>query len=306
FCSQRSITGKRYTARSPEKVTDDIELLITRYEQKVISFLDDSFLIDKVRAKAICDLIRQRGLHKKASFECQVRLDELNDDILKCFKETNFVLLCFGLETASENLMALIKKGVTVRKNIEAMTLARKYGFRLAGTFIFGLPTETKEDRQQAYKMAREFLDYVRFNNATPYPGTKLYEMAKEEKRLNVGKNWENLNACGTLARGPFSKERLAYVPLGTTEIELKKDVLKYNLFFSFRWRVIHDLLGSKKGIRGWFRMPSQWYLNGKEWRHLICLCFKVAESWVGLFVLMLSSALTTLRTVTSENNDDR
>jgi hypothetical protein len=114
--------------------------------------------------------------------------------------------------------------------------------------------------------------------------------MAKSENRLNVGRNWENLNACGVLVEGAFSKKPLAYVPLGTTEVELRKDILKYNLMFSFRWKVVADLLSGKRGTSGWFNIRPHWYFDYKEWFHLTCLSYRVIECWVGLFILTCMS----------------
>jgi len=288
FCSQRSITGRRVSFRSPEKIVDDIELLANKYNQDMITFSDDNMLTNKTRVKTLCELIRERGLHKKVTFQCQVRGDDIDEDILKSLKAANFITLNFGLETASERLMVLINKKETVEQNMKALALARKYDFQISGTFILGLPTETKEERYQSYKIARKFLDYVRFNAATPYPGTKLYEIAKSENRLNIGKDWENLNACGVLVASWLGKKDLAYVPVGTTGIELRKDILKYNLLFSLRLRVIADLLCRKKGTSGWFRMSSRWILNCREWFYLMHLACKVAESLTNLFILIL------------------
>lgn len=286
FCSQRSISGRRFTYRSPEKVVDDIELLVGKYKRRLITFSDNNILTNKSRVRVMCDLIRERGLHRKAAFQCQARGDDIDEDILARLKAGNFVTLDFGLETASERLLVLIDKKLTVKRNIQALALAKKFGFQLSGTFILGLPTESPEERYQSYKMARRWLDYVRFNSATPYPGTKLYEIAKSEKRLNVGKNWENLNACGVLVEGAFGKKPLAYVPLGTTEAELKRDILKYNLMFSFRWKVVSDLLSGKRGTSGWFNIRPRWYLDYKEWLHLMCLGYRVIECWLGLLIL--------------------
>lgn len=234
----------------------------------------------------MCELIIERGLHKKTAFQCQVRGDDIDDGILQSLKAANFITLFFGLETASERLMVVINKKETVEQNIKALELAKKYGFTLSASFILGLPTETKEERLQSYKLARKYLDYVRFNNATPYPGTKLYEIAQKENRLNIGKDWENLNACGTLVESPFSRKRMAYVPLGTSALDLKKDILKYNLLFSFRWRVITDLLKREKATAGGFRLSPRWFLS-KEIFYLMGLAFRVMESWFGLLLLM-------------------
>ena len=66
----------------------------------------------------------------------------------------------------------------------------------------------------------------VRFNNATPYPGTELYEIAKSEKRLNVQGLWENFNSVSTFIENPFNRIPFSYVPQGNTEEEIRRDIL--------------------------------------------------------------------------------
>ncbi len=127
-------------------------------------------------------MIRKKGFHKKVIFDCQARGDTVDEEILKALRESGFRTIHFGIETASERLMKLIDKKETVQQVIEGINLTKKFGFQVSGTFILGLPTETKEERKAAYKLAKELsLNYVRFNNATPYPGTRLYEIAVEE-----------------------------------------------------------------------------------------------------------------------------
>ena len=66
---------------------------------------------------------------------------------------------------------------------------------------------ETHQDRMDSINLSRDLqLDMVRFNNATPYPGTELYEIAKSEKRLNVQGLWENFNSVSTFIENPFNR----------------------------------------------------------------------------------------------------
>jgi radical SAM superfamily enzyme YgiQ (UPF0313 family) len=267
FCSQRNISGKRYRYVPTEIVIDEIELLVERYNQRHITFVDDNFTANRRRIGELAERMIEKGFYKKATFDCQTRADAIDKEILALLKKAGFRLINFGLETASERLMILLNKKETVKQNIEGVRLAKKCGFSVSATFIFGLPTETREERWQAYKLAKDlFLDYVRFNNATPYPGTKLYEIAKEEGRLYIEKGWTNLNACGTLVG---DKVKLPYVPTTCTEDVLRKDVLKANLLFSLRPYKILKLLVKRVGPAGWFYLPPLWYLKPKEWLSL-------------------------------------
>lgn len=271
FCSQRLISGRLYRYASSSRVIEEIDLLVNKYNQKSIVFVDDNFLVDKKRTKELCNLIIERKLHEKSSFHCQARGDSVDADILQHLKSANFKYIDFGLETASERLMKLINKCETVQDNINAVRLAKQFGFRVNATFIFGLPTETKADRLSAYKLAKKLdIDFARFNNATPYPGTRLFEIARQESALNTGKNWENLNACGSLVGGYFNKSRLAFVPKGTDEKELKRDVFKANLFFYLRPKSIIRIFKEKMIPAGWFVLPPRWYIKPKEWYNII------------------------------------
>jgi radical SAM superfamily enzyme YgiQ (UPF0313 family) len=192
----------------------------------------------------------------------------------------------FGLETASERLMVILNKKETVQQNIEAVKLSKKYGFGVSGTFILGLPTETRQERWQAYRLAKELdLDYVRFNNATPYPGTALYEIAKAEGRLHVDENWTNLNACASLVQDSLTASKLPYVPKTCSEEELKKDIIKANLYFSLRPANVLKLLIKRVGPAGWFYLPPRWYLKPKEWASLMQLALKLLFSLIRVFI---------------------
>ena len=89
--------------------------------------------------------------------------------------------------------MEIVKKGETVAQCVEAVKMAKEIGFHVSGTFIFGLPTETHEDRMESIRLAKALrLDQVRFNNATPYPGTELFDIARSQMRLSIHGIYEN------------------------------------------------------------------------------------------------------------------
>lgn len=286
FCSQRSISGRKYRFFPPETVIESIEELIFKYNRSWITFVDDSFLMNKKRVIELCDIILKKGLHKKAMFDCQARGDTVDEQILKLLREAGFRTIHFGIETATERLMKLIDKKETVQRVVDGIKLAKNCGFQVSGTFILGLPTETKEERRANYLLAKELsLDYVRFNNATPYPGTKLYEIAKKEGRFNVGERWGNCNACGTLVESPFKPNPLAYVPIGTSEDELRHDILKYNLFYSFRLKSILKILKEKVGPAGWLALPEKWYFKIEEWAYLLKFASRIFCSFAKVFL---------------------
>jgi radical SAM superfamily enzyme YgiQ (UPF0313 family) len=254
FCSNRIVTGKRYRYLSEEHIVSALELLHNKYGQTFALFLDDNFLVSKKRIYNLLELIKRNGLHNKMSFSFQARGDNVDYRLLKELYEGGFKSVFFGIETASEEIMKLVNKGETVQQCIDAVMMAKDIGFHVSATFIFGLPTETHADRLQAIRLARRLpLDQVRFNNATPYPGTELYNIAQRENRLHIEGLYENFLSVGTFIENPVKKTPFSYVPPGNNEEEIRSDILFAYLCFYLNPKKLGAIFTKPKQGVGWF-----------------------------------------------------
>lgn len=259
FCSNRVTTGKRYRYASAKKIVYDLDWLYSKYlaqrpGKSHVIFLDDNFLVNKERIYELLSEIKRSSLDKKLTFGFQARGDNAEQKLLKDLFDTGFKSIFFGLETASERIMKLIKKDETVAQCVKAVKMAKQIGFHISATFIYGLPGETHSDRMDCLKLSKELrLDMVRYNNATPYPGTELYEMAKKEGRLKVQGLYENFISVSTFIESPFSEIPFSYVPAGNSEQEIRDDILySYFIFYSNFNKVKEILINPNKGL-GWF-----------------------------------------------------
>jgi len=254
FCSNRITTKKGYRFRSTEKVIEDLVLLNEKYGRTKVTFFDDNFLVNKDRIFKLTSEIKKRGLHKKISFAFQGRGDNATEELLKELHGAGFTNVFFGIETASNRLLKLIKKGETIEEIVKAVKMAKKIGFHVSATFIYALPTETHQDRMDSLELSKKLdIDMVRYNNATPYPGTELYDIALKEKRLNVQGLYDNFISVSTFIENPFQKLPFTYVPEGNTEGEIRKDLLFSYLSFYFDLRKLkHIFLSPEKGV-SWF-----------------------------------------------------
>lgn len=283
FCSQRLISGKKYRFSSCETIIETINLLINKYNQQSITFLDDNFLVNKKRVKLLCELIVQNRFNVKAKFGCQTRADNVDEEVLTYLKNAGFASIGLGIETGSERLMKILNKGETVRDNIEAVKMIKRMGFDINCFFLFGVPSETSEERFETYRLAKELrLNYAKFNNIVPYPGTRLFGIAKKEGILNISKNWKNFNSVEGVVKGVFSKSKLPYVPSNTTEKKLRRDLVRANLYFYLSH--LSSLFAPKKSNPSWFLLPKRWYFSPKEYYYFVKLILKVMLNCVIVF----------------------
>lgn len=277
FCSNRITTGKRYRFKSPETIGEELELLYNNHHKRYALFLDDNFLVSKERVFRLTNEIKKKGLHTKMTFNFQARGDNVSPELLENLYSAGFRSVFFGLETASERIMRVIKKGETVAKCVEAVKMAKEIGFHVSATFIYALPTETHEDRMACARLSRELkIDMARFNNATPYPGTELHKIAVREGRLNIQGLYENFNSVGTFVENPFKKIPFSYIPEGNTEKEIRNDILYSYFLFYF------DISKMKR----LFTRPSEgvgWFNAGEG---LIAMCKKIPSLFFLGFML--------------------
>lgn len=284
YCSQRLMTGLTFRHRSPARIVEELKILIEKHGRNHIVFYDDNFAFKKRRVIELCQAMVEAGLHKKASFFVQTRADNLYEEIMPYLKEANFTGVGFGMETAVERLAKVIVKNETVETHKKAITLARKWGLDVSVFMIFGLPTETHEERMESLRFVKEWgFQFTKFNNLIPYPGTKFYNDVKATPNLYKTEDWGNFNSTLTATRSIFDTTPVPYVPAGTSAWQLKRDIVRCNYSFYLSPRTILDVL-LRKGGPGFVMLPPRWYFKPKEILHIA----KLGLISVGNFTMAL------------------
>jgi len=285
YCAQRMMTGNTYRYKSPELIVEELDVLVNRFGAKNVFFMDDNFCFKKSRTKEVCDALIKSGLGKKCHFSLQTRADNFYRDVVPMLREAGFTSVGFGMETGVERLVTVIGKGETIEQHIAAVKLAQESGMDVALFMIFGLPTETHADRKATFDLCNRLkVTHIKFNNLMPYPGTPLYNDVKKSPRMNKVGHWENFaSALAEMGLPLTNRKPLPYVPETSSEWELTRDVIRYNLLASLRPSVLKGVLQRKHGP-GWFKLRAQWYLHPSEWFHIA----QLATVLVGNLIISL------------------
>ncbi|MCX8181866.1 MAG: B12-binding domain-containing radical SAM protein [Candidatus Methanomethyliaceae archaeon] len=211
FCSSSQFYGKRFRARSPKNVVDEIEELINKYKIKTFEIIDDNFTVDKKRAMEITEEIIRRGL--KIWWTCGSRVDLISRELLESMKKAGCALIYYGIESGSERVLSILRKGITLEQAKSAIRLAKEVGMEVVGSFIIGVPGETKEDVMKTIKFAKESgIDFAQFTAMTPYPGTEVYEIAKREGLLRTN-DWSHYTTINPVMRTKeLTVEEISYL----------------------------------------------------------------------------------------------
>ncbi|MBI2526499.1 MAG: B12-binding domain-containing radical SAM protein [Candidatus Rokubacteria bacterium] len=269
YCSQRMLTGTTYRYKSAGRIVQELDVLVNRYGQKQIVFYDDNFCFKARRVTEVCKAIMDAGLHSKCTFSVQTRADNFPPELVPILAAAGFTHAGFGMETGVNRLARLIGKGETVEQHLDAVALGKKHGFDVSLFMIFGLPTETATDRATSFRVVQGArVQASKYNNLIPYPGTPIFNDVKDSNRIHIEPGWSNFNSTLSVTRSIFDTTPLPYVPETTSEFELKRDIIKFNMKTYVTPRAVLAILLGKKGP-GWYQLPARWYLKPRELYHI-------------------------------------
>jgi hopanoid biosynthesis associated radical SAM protein HpnJ len=178
FCLwPQTVGGHRYRTRSVEHVVAEIAHARRLFPQvKEYFFDDDTFTDDLPRAEAIARGLGRLGV----TWSCNAKAD-VPLATLKMLKDNGLGLLLVGYESGSQGILNNVKKGIRLDRAREFTRNARTLGIKVHGTFIMGLPGETRETIQETVRFALDIdPDTIQVSLAAPYPGTALYREARE------------------------------------------------------------------------------------------------------------------------------
>ena len=177
FCLwPQTIGGHKYRVRSAQNVADEMAHMKKIFPQvREFFFDDDTFTANLPRAREIAKKLGPLGV----DWSCNSRAN-LDYDTIKSFKDKGLRLFLVGYESGNDETLTRIKKGVTTDEMRRFTKDCHKAGVVIHGTFILGLPVETKETIEQTINFAKELDVFsLQVSLAAPYPGTELFEQAK-------------------------------------------------------------------------------------------------------------------------------
>jgi radical SAM superfamily enzyme YgiQ (UPF0313 family) len=138
-------------------------------------FDDDTFTDDAPRAQAIARRLGPLGLTWSANAKANVPYETL-----KVLRDNGLRLLLVGYESGNQAILNRVKKGVRLDAARRFTREAKSLGIAIHGTFILGLPGETRETIRETIEFAREIDPRtIQVSLAAPYPGTALYDEAQ-------------------------------------------------------------------------------------------------------------------------------
>jgi radical SAM superfamily enzyme YgiQ (UPF0313 family) len=180
FCSSRNQAGY-LRARGVDNLQSELESLQAIGLDRFF-VIDPNFAFDKTRTLRFCEMVRRL----KLEWFTELRLDQMDGEIIKAMAESGCRVVRFGIESGSQRIVDIIKKGISIEDLEQIVKTFQRYDIVPVCGFMIGHPYETKRDFEATLALAKKVIALggeATFSILTPFPGTYLY---KNAERLGI------------------------------------------------------------------------------------------------------------------------
>ena len=206
YCD-RSVFRRSFRYNSAIYLYEHLKYLKERFHVRHINFYDDQFTFNRQRVEDFCTMIMDNSLNM--SFNCAVRAEHIDYDLLALMKEAGCWMISLGIETGDENLLAQHRQNANLDMLAEKIHTIKRAGIRVKGLLMMGLPGESEQSIQKSMNYVFSLpIDDFNLAKFTPFPGSPLYEKIHELGTFK--EDWQKMDCMEfVFVTNGMTKERL-------------------------------------------------------------------------------------------------
>jgi len=174
FCAL-TLDHQNFRQRQPEKVVDDLKLLMEKYETPFFFFTDECFALSPT--KRLCGQLIQAGVN--AQWTCEMRFEKnLSRDLLKLMRDAGCLKIVCGLESYNQRVMDFMKKGIKREHVNRIVDDCLDLDIAVHCYVLIGFPTETEAEAMETMNF---ILEHTRLNSSYGFSCQPcLFDLEKE------------------------------------------------------------------------------------------------------------------------------
>ena len=186
-----------------------------------------------------------RLIQEKLSFDwiALSRVDVMDEEILSLMSRAGCHTVQLGVESADQNILNSIEKGIQLPCIEEIFNVCRKLGVRTLAHFIIGLPGETEETALKTIEFAKTLdPDFASFNVAAPRMGTDMRAEA-------IRQGWTSSEVDTVDNSVAFPQMNIGSLTAMQIQELRSRAIREFHLRPSYLWRKLTDV---KSPIEAW------------------------------------------------------
>lgn len=185
FCAK---TENQVRYHPVNRIAEEVVYLRYVWGYNAIMIFDDTFILDAVRVRLICEILKRREM----IWRCFVRGDLVvrhGQGLVDTMADSGCAEVAIGVESGSDKILKTIRKGENTSTLARAVGMLRGAGIRVKGLFIIGLPGEDQDSLAATQRFVSEVpLDDADFTVFQPYRGSPIWD-----NRDDYDIDWDDL-----------------------------------------------------------------------------------------------------------------
>lgn len=146
-----------FRSKSPERALVEIDALVDRWQIELVEAVDN--ILDMRYFERFMPLLAAREQKPMIFYEVKANLQRRHVEALR---DAGVYRIQPGIESMSDRVLALMRKGTTALRNIQLLKWCRELGVTAEWNILYGFPGETAED----YARTLDLLHAIRFLGA--------------------------------------------------------------------------------------------------------------------------------------------
>ncbi len=198
FCAVNTIWRGRRRFRSPERVAEEVGVLLNDLGLERVTLADDAFTLDRNHALAVCERFKRVEAPWPWEWDCSTRADLVDEEVIAAMREAGCRGVQFGAETGSQEILDTIGKRIQLEDVRRAVAMARGAGLDVLCSFMFPHPMDTEETIRLQARFMIEIVEMgakIGLSFTTPYPGTRYFEEARALGITILAEDWDDFDA---------------------------------------------------------------------------------------------------------------
>lgn len=147
FCGLNG-SSMAFRSKSPDRAVEEIAAMRRRYNVGTINVVDD--ILDMRYLRTVLPRLAEEKLGVDLFWEVKANLTYRQVAQLKA---AGVIFIQPGIESLSDNVLELMRKGTTAARNIELLKWCVEYGVTPLWNLLYGFPGETDQDYQQTVEI---------------------------------------------------------------------------------------------------------------------------------------------------------
>lgn len=243
FCDTRLDYIGRYDVPKAATVVDRMESIMRQTGISGFHFVDEA--VPPKLLREVCEEILRR--HLVVSFWGNIRFEKAyTAELCDLMADAGCVAVSGGLEVASDRLLKLIDKGVTIDQTIQACRHFRDAGIMVHTYLMYGFPTETLDETLGALETVRRMFDEGIVQSAFWHRYAMTCHSPSGQEPQNYGARRV------TKQPHPFCNNEVDWLP-SDTDIQFDYDIEEVGRGLRMATFNYMNDLGLDQPVRSWF-----------------------------------------------------